>query len=601
MERGAVLPLRARLNRAAYFLRLPRVSLGIGLVVVLLVLVSLPCLKLLAATLTWDAADVRLSSAARPGTLTLFHWARVFASNLSDAIFYRPLLRSLVTSVSIGLLAVGLGAGLAWLTTRTDLPGRRLVAALATVPYILPSYTYALAWLTLFRTERLGGAAGLFRFLTGADPPEWLAYGFVPIVTTLTLHYAPFTYLLVAGALASVDAQLEEAGEVLGASRAMILGRITFPLVLPALLSGFILTFSRALGTFGTPYFLGAPVRYFTLPTTIYSSMVTRTFATGYIMAVVLIAVSALVIYANHRVLGTRKSFVTIGGKGFRAARNHLRSWRVPAALASWGLVLVAVVVPLVLLAWQTFMRYPDDYSLGNLTLHYWIGASDPQLAEGEMGILRNSGILGGAWNSLKLSVIVAAVGGLMGVLVGYVVVGGRGGWLARVLEQQAFLPYLVPSIAFGALYLSIFARPVGPMPALYGTFLILVLACVAKNLPFSTRAGTSAMLQVAGELEEAAVVAGASWFRRFGRIVLPLSLRGSLAGFLLTFVTTMRELSLIILLVTPETRTLTTMTFRYTEQGYAQFADAIILLIVVLVLAGDLLARRLGRMELGT
>ena len=601
MEQGTVLPLRARLNRAAYFLRLPRVSLGIGLVVVLLVLVSLPCLKLLAATLTWDAADVRLSPAARPGTLTLFHWARVFASNLSDAIFYRPLLRSLVTSVSIGLLAVGLGAGVAWLTTRTDLPGRRLVAALATVPYILPSYTYALAWLTLFRTQRLGGAAGLFRFLTGADPPEWLAYGFVPIVTTLTLHYAPFTYLLVAGALASVDAQLEEAGEVLGASRAMILGRITFPLVLPALLSGFILTFSRALGTFGTPYFLGAPVRYFTLPTTIYSSMVTRTFATGYIMAVVLIAVSALVIYANHRVLGTRKSFVTIGGKGFRAARIHLRSWRVPAALASWGLVLVAVVVPLVLLAWQTFMRYPDDYSLGNLTLHYWIGASDPQLAEGEMGILRNSGILGGAWNSLKLSVIVAAVGGMMGILVGYVVVGGRGVWLARLLEQQAFLPYLVPSIAFGALYLSIFARSVGPMPALYGTFLILVLACVAKNLPFSSRAGTSAMLQVAGELEEAAVVAGASWFRRFGRIVLPLSLRGSLAGFLLIFVTTMRELSLIILLVTPETRTLTTMTFRYTEQGYAQFADAIILLIVVLVLAGDLLARRLGRVELGT
>lgn len=601
MEQGAIQPFRARMNRVAYFLRLPRVGLGIGLFGLLLLLVTLPCLKLLATTLMWDAADIRLSPAARPGAFTLFHWVRVFASGLSDALFYRPLVHSLLTSVSIGLLAVCVGAGLAWLTTRTDLPGRGLVAALASVPYILPSYTYALAWLTLFRTERLGGAAGVFRFVTGADPPEWLAYGFMPIVVTLTLHYAPFTYLLVAGALASVDSQLEEAGEVLGAPRGTILRRITFPLVLPALLSGFILTFSRALGTFGTPYFLGAPVRYFTLPTTIYSSMVTRTFATGYILAVVLIAVSAVVIYANQRVLGTRKSFVTIGGKGFRSARVHLERWRIPAAVGSWGLVLVAVAVPLVLLAWQTLMRYPDDYSLGNLTLHYWIGASDPQLAEGEMGILRNSAILGGAWNSIKLSVIVAGLGGLLGILVGYAVVGGRGGWLARLLEQQAFLPYLVPSIAFGALYLSIFARPLGPMPALYGTFLILVLACVAKNLPFSARAGTSAMLQVAGELEEAAVVAGASWLRRFGRIVLPLSLRGSLAGFLLTFVTAMRELSLIILLVTPETRTLTTMTFRYTEQGYAQFADAIILLIVVLVLAGDLLARRLGRVEIAT
>ncbi|HSB82586.1 MAG TPA: iron ABC transporter permease [Candidatus Methylomirabilis sp.] len=598
MESGATLPLRARLNRVAYFLRLPRVGLGMGLFAVLLVLVALPCLKLLAATLTWDAADIRLSPAAQPGALTLFHWMRVFSSDLSAALFYRPLLHSLVTSVSIGLLSVGLGTGLAWLTTRTDLPGRGLVAAMATVPYILPSYTYALAWLTVFRTERLGGVAGLFRFTAGADPPEWLAYGFVPIVVTLTLHYAPFTYLLVAGALASIDAQMEEAGEVLGASRATILRRITFPLVIPALLSGFILTFSRALGTFGTPYFLGAPVRYFTVPTTIYSSMVTRTFATGYILAVVLIAVSALVIYANQRVIGTRKSYVTIGGKGFRSAQVHLGSWRFPAALASWGLVLVAVAIPLVLLAWQTLMRYPDDYSLGNLTLHYWIGASDPRFAEGEMGILRNGSILGGAWNSIKLSVIVAALGGLLGILIGYVVVGGRGGCLARLLEQQAFLPYLIPSIAFGALYLSIFARSMGPLPALYGTFLILVLACVGKNLPFSARAGTSAMLQVAGELEEAAVVAGASWIRRFGRIVLPLSLRGSLAGFLLIFVTAMRELSLIILLVTPETRTLTTMTFRYTEQGYAQFADAIILLIVALVLAGDLLARRLGRVE---
>jgi len=600
MEEVGPLPIRAQLYRVAYVLRLPRVSLGIGLLAVLFLLVTLPCVKLFTAALTWDLADIRLSPAARPGEFTLFHWWRVFASPLSETIFYRPLLRSLATSVSIGFLAVGLGACLALLTARTDLPGRRWVAAMATVPYILPSYTFALAWLMLFRTERLGGGAGLFRHATGADPPEWLAYGFIPIVVTLTLHYAPFTYLLVSGALSSVDAQLEEAGQVLGASRGTILRRITFPLVLPALLSGFILTFSRALGTFGTPYFLGAPVRYFTLPTTIYSSMVTRTFATGYILAVVLIAVSALVIYANQRLLGTRGSFVTIGGKGFRSTRMRLGRWRVPAALAGWTLVLAAGVVPLFLLAWQTLMRYPDDYSLGNLTLHYWIGGSDPRLAEGEMGILRNSTILGGAWNSLKLSVLVAAVGGLLGILVGYAVVAGRKGWLARLLEQQAFLPYLIPSIAFGALYLSIFARSLGPLPALYGTFLILVLACVAKNLPFGARAGISAMLQVGGELEEAATVAGASWLRRFGRIVLPLSLRGSLAGFLLIFVTTMRELSLIILLVTPETRTLTTMTFRYTEQGYAQFADAIILLIVAMVLAGDLLARRLGRLELG-
>jgi iron(III) transport system permease protein len=106
-------------------------------------------------------------------------------------------------------------------------------------------------------------------------------------------------------------------------------------------------------------------------------------------------------------------------------------------------------------------------------------------------------------------------------------------------------------------------------------------------------------MLQVGGELEEAAMVAGASWQRRFVKIILPLTLAGSISGFILTFIATMRELSLIILLVTPNTRTLTTMTFRYVEQGYSQFADAIIVLIVILVVGGEFIARRLGKREM--
>jgi len=163
------------------------------------------------------------------------------------------------------------------------------------------------------------------------------------------------------------------------------------------------------------------------------------------------------------------------------------------------------------------------------------------------------------------------------------------------VLEQGSFLPYLIPSIAFGAIYLSLFSRSIGPLPPLYGTFVLLVMVCVAKNLPFSARSGISSMLQVAAELEEAAMMAGASWFRRFRRIILPLTMAGALSGFILAFIATMRELSLIILLITPETRTLTTMTFRYVEQGYSQFADAIILLIVILVVGGEFLARRIG------
>jgi len=585
------------LNRLGLKLRQPQVILGLLLVVILAGLVVVPFLQLVHDTAVWQEADRRMSRSAEPGAWTLFHYLRVFASPLSVNIFYRPLFHSLTTSLTISFTAMLLGGLMAWLVVRTDMPFRKTIAVFAVIPYVLPSYTLALAWLDFFKNERIGGAVGICSWLFGVTPPDWLAYGFVPIVVTLSLHYYPFTYLLVSGALVSLDSNLEESGEVLGASRFRILRRITFPLMLPALISAFILTFSRAVGTFGTPYFLGAPVRYFTLATTIYTSIVNRTPAVAYIGALVLIVISMVIIYLNQKVIG-EKSFVTIAGKGLRRRVTPLGAWRWPAFSLMATLVGLAVFVPLLLLAWQTLMLYPNDYSLGNLTLHYWIGESQAALAEGESGILRNGQILGAAWNSIRLSVIVAVITGIMGILIGYAVVKGRKTNLAVLLEQGSFLPYLIPSIAFGAIYLALFSRSIGPLPPLYGTFALLVLVCVAKNLPFSARSGISSMMQVAGELEEAGIMAGANWLTRFRRIILPLTLAGSLSGFLLAFISTMRELSLIILLITPETRTLTTMTFRYVEQGYSQFADAIILLIVILVVGGEFLARRIGKRE---
>jgi iron(III) transport system permease protein len=591
-------PWKVLYNRFRYTLTKPHVAIGILLIILLTALVIIPFLQMIRDTAVWQEADRRISRTAQPGEWTSFHYKRVFSSPLSLNIFYRPLLHSMMTSITISFVAMAIGALMAWLIVRTDMPLRKTIGAFAVIPYVLPSYTLALAWLDFFKNERIGGATGIYQYLFGVPTPDWLAYGFVPIVITLSLHYYPFTYLLVSGALISIDAHLEEAGEVLGANRLTILRRVTFPIVLPALISSFILTFSRSLGTFGTPYFLGAPVRYFTLATTIYSNISNRTPAIAYISALILILISMFVIYTNQKIIGS-KSFVTIAGKGFRHRLTPLGRWKHFALISAASIIFLAVFIPLFLLIWQTLMLYPNDYSIGNLTLHYWSGKSNPALAEGETGILRNIQILGAAWNSLKLSVIVALFTGMIGILIGYAVVKGKKTKLSSLLEQQSFLPYLIPSIAFGALYLSLFTVKIGPIPPLYGTFLLLVLVCMAKNLPFSARSGISSMLQVAGELEEAATLVGASWQRRFRKIILPLTLAGSMPGFILTFIATMRELSLIILLVTPNTRTLTTMTFRYVEQGYSQFADAIIVLIVILVVGGEFIARRLGKKEM--
>ncbi len=591
--------LHPHLRRLWRAITTPRILLSLVLCTLLIYLVGVPLLRIAWATVTWHPEDARVARGFEEGAFTLFHWKRTFLGVVSNELVYRPFLNTVVTSAGATLLALLIGCPLAWLLTRTDLPGRRLLGGLITIPFILPSWTIALAWLVFFRNSRLGGAGGLFEYLTGVATPNWLAYGEVPIIIAMGLHYYAFAFILVSGALASVDSHLEESGEILGANRWKILKKITLPLVLPAILSAFILTFSRSLGTFGTPIFLGRPVGYYTLATTLYNNLRMGFKASAYILAVVLVVLSALTIYGNQRLIGTRKSFVTISGRGLRVRLTPLRGWRYPLLILVSAFVLVCVLVPLLLLCWQSLMLEENNYSLGNLSLHYWVSEGGiRRYAEGEAGLLRSWLVLGAAKNSIALSVITAGVVGLLGLLLGYAIVKGRGTRLSRALEQMAFLPYLVPSIAFGAVYIAMFASPLGPIPALYGTFALLVLVCVAKNLPFSSRTGVSSMLQVGQELEEAAVVAGASWTTRFRRIIIPLTLSGFVAGFLLTFISTIRDLSLIILLVTPSTRVLPSLIFRYNEQGFTQFANGIVVILVALSLAGQWLIRKLGKRE---
>jgi iron(III) transport system permease protein len=410
----------------------------------------------------------------------------------------------------------------------------------------------------------------------------------VPIIISSALHYYTFFFLFVTAALMSIDSSLEEAGDLMGASRSRILRKITFPLVLPALLSGFIMTFSKVMGTYGGPALLGVPVKYYTISTMIRSAIGIGDKADGFVLAITLILFSMVNIYINQKLVGTRKSYETIGGRGFMAQTSKLRNWK--GALTTIVIVfqVLVIVLPLGLLAFDTFMLRSGDYSLDNLTLHNWIGQSNPRINNGSPGILRNPKIYDYAWNSVRLSIWTALFTALLGVILGYAVVKGRGTRLSKLVEQLAFIPYVIPGIAFGAVYISMFARRFGPIPPLYGTFALLVVVSVAKHIPYSSRTGVSAMLQVGRELEEAAQVAGANLWQRFRKIIFPLTSSGFVSGFLLTFITTMRELSLIILLVTPTTMVLATQTMRYKENGDDQMANAVIIILIVLVSIGN-------------
>ncbi|MGH7774365.1 MAG: ABC transporter permease [Candidatus Binatia bacterium] len=571
--------------------------ISVLLLITLIYLVLGPLFELIWRTVTWGERDTRLAREAVPGALTLFHWKYMLFGPSVGAILLEPLTNTLITGMTAAILALALGSLLAWLIVRTDMSGRRWLQPVLTLPYVVPSFALALVWETLFRSSALGGVAGFFETISGIAPPSWMAYGPVPIIVTMTIHFYPFAFLLVSGALATVDAQLVESAELLGASRWTILCKITFPLVTPALWAAFILIFGKTIGTFALPFLLGAPVQFYTLSTLLFSSLKLGMDARGYILALVLILLTAGVVYFNYRILGrTTRRFETIGGKGFKGNPTALGQWRWLAFAFVCAIALITALLPTGLMVYRTLMLLDGRYGLENLTLHYWIGGSNPEIAHGQPGVLQNPVIVGAAWNSIRLAALSSAICGILGLVIGYIVTRNRGTWTSKLLDQISFVPFLFPAIALGAMYLSLFAVQRGPIPPLYGTFALLVLIAVVDKLPYTTRTGSSAVTQIGQELEEAAEIQGASWLGRFWHIVLPLATSGLMAGMMVSFVSIMRELSLIIFIITPSTGVLMTVGFRFAEEGQPQLANALVLLVTLITITGELMIWWLGK-----
>lgn len=584
------------LNRAMQKLRSPEFVISIVLIVVLSYLVLVPLFNLTWRTLSWGPGDSRISRDAVEGKFTFAHWERILTGRASNKMVWRPLGNTLITGTIAAICALSLGGVLAWLVVRSDLPGRRWLRTALTLPYLIPAFAIAMAWQTMFKSPMVGGRAGFYQVLFGVPPPTWLSYGPIPIIIAMTIHFYPFAFILVSAALSSVDSQLEESAELQGASRWRIIRRITFPMVLPAFMSSLVLTFGRTIGGFSIPYFLGGPVQYWTLSTMLFRNFSLGLDVNGYALAVMLIALSAVLVYFNSRVLGgsTRK-FEIIGGKGFKANVAELGRWRWPIFGIIATFTFTVAVFPIVLLLYQSLMEIDGQYGLSNFTLHYWLGRSDPDIAFGLPGLFRNAQVLGGAWNSIRFAVTASFLAAFLGLIIGYITVRQKG-WTSKLLGQISFFPYLFPGIAFGAIYLSMFAVRRGPIPALYGTFTLIVLVALVKRLPYTTRTGASAVTQISQELEEAGKLQGASWLYRFRRIVIPLATSGIVSGMMVTFVGLMRVLAPIILLITPSTRVLMTVAYRFAEDDITQLSNALILLVTFITILGELAVWRLGR-----
>ncbi|GHV94684.1 ABC transporter permease [Spirochaetia bacterium] len=560
-------------------------------IILLAYLIVAPLVEMISTTFELQLVDMRRVQGSVEGQFTLYYWNRLLHSQLSKALLWIPLRNSLCIAITVSFLSILLGSVLAWLMVRSDLPFKKIFSLAVIIPYMLPSWCKSMAWITVFKNSRIGGRMG-FLAAIGIETPNWLAYGPIPIVLVLVIHYYAYAYLLVSAALSSLNSELEEMGEISGASKPQILRNITMPLVLPAILSSVILTFSKAMGTFGVPAFLGMKVNFNTISTTLYQTIRNRESTTGYAVALILISISSLFVFINQKAIGARKSFATIGGKGGRPNLIKLGAWKYPITGMVIALLAIGVIGPIIILVIDTFMLRPGVYSFSNLSLHYWIGQADYSISEGEPGILRNPLFWQNLKNTMLLVVCTSVIASLVGQILGYIVSRGRTKISAKFIEQLVFIPYLIPSIAFGAIYLSMFAiaRFTIPgtnfsfVPALYGTFSLLVLVSVVKHLPFSCRAGISNMLQIGVELEESATIQGSSFFTRFRRIVLPLSKGGFISGFMLIFISIMKELDLIILIMVPAWSTLPYMAYRYSNQNFESYSNAVVVTLFLIV-----------------
>ena len=566
--------------------------------VILFCLIVIPLLQMVASTFTVAKGELRRIKGAEVGDFTLYYWKYLLTGQMASATLWGPLKNSIVCGVFTVLVSVPVGSILGWLVARTDIPGRKLIGMLVVIPYMIPSWCKSLSWLAVFRNST-SGSLGFLEGL-GIPIPDWLAYGPVAIVLCMSLHYYAFSYIHVQSALRSINSELEEMGEICGAKQPQILRSITIPLVLPSVLSAVVMTLSKSIGTYGVAANLGNRIGYFTLATKMKNFINGSPQNVGYAMSIILIILAALIIFANQKMIGVRKSYATIGGKGGRSTLMRLGKAKYPLMAFIVIFLFFAMVMPMFVLIMETFQKSTGGgYGIENLTLYNWIG-SNPDLAPyytSYKGIFFNDDFGKAVGNTILLTVIASTITALCGQFLGYISTRGRGKWYGSLTEQLVFIPYLMSGVAFSGMYVSMFSKPHlgGLIPTLYGTFALIVLTSVVKHFPFASRSGTANMMQIAVELEEAAEINGAGFGKKMSRIVLPLAKNGFISGFMLTFISIAKELDLIIIMMDNRTTTMSYLAFTYSQEGLNQMADAISVCVLLFILVCYIIANRFG------
>lgn len=480
---------------------------------------------------------------------------RYYQNLLSELRVVGPLLNTFYFSIGSALLATLAGGSIAWIVVRTDTPLRSLGYFTAFASFGTPFILYTIGWLLLL--GKAGPVNYWLKALLDQTGPVINVYSLFGMIFIESLLWSPFVFLMLAAAFRSMDPSLEEASAVCGARVWQTMRRVSLRLMLPAFFSVVLLIFIRSFESFEIPALVGLPGDVRVLTTSIYidALKLPPQYGSAGAFSVLLMLFVAGTLYLYFRVTREGDRFHTVTGKGYRPALIHLGRLRY---LAAGGLLLyffILLVLPFLIIVWASFLPFyiqPSLEGIAKFTLKNYVTALHfPKITDA----IKNSIILGLGSASAVMALTLLASWLLVRTKM-------RGRWLLDILTT---LPLLFPGIVMGLAILRFYLFV--PIPV-YGTLWILLIAFVTRYIPYGIRYTHSGLLQLHKELEEAAYTAGASWSNCMRRIILPLMTPSFLGGWIFIFLLSAKELSMSVLLVSPQTPVVSVAIFELWENA---------------------------------
>ncbi len=530
---------------ASFAPSLPSRLEGVDRSVPVWVMAALTLALLILLPLGW-LAYVSVSSEAG---LTLAHYRKVF----TDPHFQKALWNTVILAFWVGLSSLAIGVPMAWLSARTDLPGKRLIRGLMMASFVTPPFLGAFAWVML-AGPNAGFLNKLYRSLTGAEDPLVNIFSMPGLIFVVGIYTFPYVFIMIANTLELIASDLEEAASILGAGRIQVALTITIPLVAPAVLSGFILAVLQALALFGSPAILALPAGFHTITTQIWALFQyppRPEMAAAF--SIPLLLSTALLLLLQKKLLG-RRGYASVGGKGGQRRVIPLGHWRYPALVGCLAVMACSIFLPYGILAkaalsraWAQPLTW-DNFTLGNFWFTFY------QYSSTRLAIV----------NTLELGIMTACVGAGLVALLAYItnrkLILGH-----QVLGFLAIAPVVIPGVVLAVGLFIAYTRP--PL-LLYGTLWILFVAYLTKEMPVGYSQSDATFKGIHPELEEAGRILGAGRLRVLREITAPLALSGIIATWCFIFIGVIRELSASIILFTPNTKVMSVVIFDLKEEG---------------------------------